>query len=122
MAKRLMNLRNVPTDEADEVRDLLTREGIDFYETPPNRWGLSAGGIWLRDETQYTEARRLLDDYQRERQRRAREAYEQQRRDGTAETVTSLFLRNPLKVILYLGIVGTILYFSIRPFFSLGAG
>lgn len=122
MAKRLMNLRNVPADEADEVRDLLTREGIDYYETPPNRWGLSAGGIWLREEAQLAQARRLLDDYQRDRQRRAREAYEQQRRDGTAETVTSLFLRNPLKVILYLGIVATILYFSIRPFFSLGAG
>ncbi len=122
MAKRLMNLRNVPADEADEVRELLTREGIDYYETPPNRWGLSAGGIWLRDESQHPAARRLLDDYQRERQRRVREAYEQQKRDGTAETVTSLFLRNPLKVTAYVALVAIILYFSIRPFFSMGAG
>ncbi|MFO7288296.1 MAG: DUF6164 family protein, partial [Gammaproteobacteria bacterium] len=48
MAKLLLNLRGVPDDEADEIRALLEEHGIAFYETPPSRWGVSAGGIWLR--------------------------------------------------------------------------
>ncbi|MGH8025314.1 MAG: DUF6164 family protein, partial [Pseudoxanthomonas sp.] len=35
MAKLLLNLRNVPDDEADEVRAWLTESGMDFYETQP---------------------------------------------------------------------------------------
>ncbi|MCX7033145.1 MAG: DUF6164 family protein, partial [Arenimonas sp.] len=47
MAKLLLNLRNVPDDEADEVRDLFVTHAIDVYETKPSLWGVSAGGIWL---------------------------------------------------------------------------
>ena len=49
MAKLLLNLRHVPQDEADEVRELLSTNGIDYYETRPSLWGISAGGIWLHD-------------------------------------------------------------------------
>ncbi|MBI5441365.1 MAG: hypothetical protein HY900_09165, partial [Deltaproteobacteria bacterium] len=41
-----LNLRNVPADEADEVRDLLRANAIDFYETQPSPWGISSGGLW----------------------------------------------------------------------------
>ncbi|MFW6434740.1 MAG: DUF6164 family protein [Halovenus sp.] len=120
MARRLMNLRHVPDDEAEEVRALLAELGFDTYETPPSRWGLSMGAIWLRDESQLPAAREALARYQRERRRKARETHEQQKRDGTAETMAGLFRRDPLRVILYLALVGGILYFSIRPFFSFG--
>lgn len=72
MAKLLMHLRGVSDEEADEVRALLARHGIDIYETPPNRWGLTMGAIWLRDEGQLDTARALLDRYQVERQARVR--------------------------------------------------
>ena len=39
MAKLFLNLRNVPGDEAHEVRELLRTNAIDFYETPPSPWG-----------------------------------------------------------------------------------
>ena len=73
MAKLLFNLRNVPADEADEVRALLQRHGVDWYETRPGPWGISAGGLWLRDAGAYPQARQLLDQYQQARREQARE-------------------------------------------------
>ena len=122
MAKLLMHLRGVSEEEANEVRDLLTRNHIDYYETPPNRWGLTMGAIWLRDEEQHGAARSLLDDYQQERQQRVRAEYEALRQQGRAETVVSRLLRDPLRSILYLAIVAGILYFLTIPFFTFGGG
>ncbi|WP_372013547.1 DUF6164 family protein [Pseudoxanthomonas sp. 10H] len=73
MAKLLFNLRNVPDDEADEVRQLLTAHGVDWYETRPGPWGISTGALWLEDASAYPEARRLLDAYQDTRRERARD-------------------------------------------------
>lgn len=117
----LMNLRHVPDEEADDVRALLAEHDLDFYETPPNRWGLSAGAIWLRDEAQAETARRLLDDYQRERLQRVRAEYEAERRAGTAPTFAGMLLRHPLRTLAYLAFIALILYFSIRPFLGFDA-
>ena len=47
MSKLLLNLRDVPDDEADDVRRFLDSGGIDYYETRPSLWGISGGGIWI---------------------------------------------------------------------------
>lgn len=73
MAKLLFHLRHVPEDEADEVRELLTAQGIDWYETGPGLWGFSAPALWLRDADQHPRARGLIDAYQQTRRERARE-------------------------------------------------
>ena len=73
MAKLLFHLRNVPEDEAEDVRGLLTRHGFDWYETRPSPWGISHGALWLRDPDAYREARRLLDEYQQARREQAHE-------------------------------------------------
>lgn len=119
MAKLLMHLRGVPEDEANEVRELLREHAADFYETPPNRWGLSMGAIWLRDESDYERVCRLLDSYQRQRAERARMALAEQQRTGTQETLISLFLRDPVRNVLYVCLVVVIVYFSITPFMAL---
>lgn len=72
MARLLLNLRNVPDDEAEEVRALLLEHGIDFYETPPSFWGVSAGGIWLPGTEQLAEAQARLASYQQARGDRMR--------------------------------------------------
>ncbi len=113
-----MNLRHVPADEAEEVRELLEVHGIDYYETPPNRWGISMGGIWLSDGDDYPRARELLDAYQADRRERARLAEAERRAEGTQETFASILRREPLRVILYVAIVAVLLYFSVRPFFG----
>lgn len=120
MAIMLMNLRHVPDDEADDLRDLLKAHHIDFYETAPNRWGISMGAIWLRDESRRDEARRLIEQYQQQRRAQAREDYERRKRAGNVETIIGRLRRHPLRTLIYLGIVALILYLSTKPFVSLG--
>lgn len=120
MAIVLLNLRGVPEDEAQEVRALLTAHDIVFYETPPGRWGISMGAIWLRDERQTASAKRLMDRYHRERRRRVRAEHVRQKREGNARTLIGTMRSEPLRVVLYIAIVVIFLYFSIQPFFGLG--
>ncbi len=121
MAKLLFPLRHVPDDEAEEVRALLSSHRIDFYETPPSAFGISAGAIWLRDNTQWETARRLIDDYQAQRFEVQRQHHEELRRQGHRRTIAHVFLENPLRFILYLAVIAAVLYLSIKPFFALGA-
>ncbi|PZP62379.1 MAG: hypothetical protein DI597_05765 [Pseudoxanthomonas spadix] len=98
MAKLLLNLRNVPDDEAGEVRAWLGREGIAFYETAPSSWGISHGGIWLKDDADLPRARALMADYQAARGERARAARQQARQDGSADTFARQLRARPLYV------------------------
>ncbi|HET6397150.1 MAG TPA: DUF6164 family protein, partial [Pseudoxanthomonas sp.] len=41
MPKLLFPLRNVPQEEAAEVRALLDEAGLDWYETRPGPFGIS---------------------------------------------------------------------------------
>ena len=98
MAKLLLNLRHVPEDEADDVCAFLDAHRIDYYLTPPSMFGISAGGIWLRENDDLAQAKRLMADYQRERQQRVRAEHEAARRDGTAETFADLVRMQPWQV------------------------
>jgi hypothetical protein len=100
MSKLLLNLRDVPDDEADDVRRLLDSSGIAYYETEPSRWGISAGGIWLRDHGDVAEAKRLMAKYQSERAARAREKRAEAERNGTAQTFVDVLRTQPLRVAL----------------------
>jgi uncharacterized protein DUF6164 len=100
MSKLLLNLRDVPDDEADDVRRFLDSGGIGYYETRPSFWGISAGGIWIRDDGDVAEAKRLMAEYQRERQARAREERAEAERSGTAETFAHVLRTQPLRVAL----------------------
>lgn len=102
MSKLLLNLRNVPDDEADDVRAMLDANGIAYYETVPGPWRISVGGIWLSDDAALPEARRLMADYQQQRQARARAAYAEAVRDGTAETFWTILRAEPVRVMLTL--------------------
>ena len=114
MAKLLMNLRNVPDDEADEVRALLDQHQVAYYETKPSRWGISFGGIWMRDQAGFAEAKQLLAEYQQARQLRARAEREAAERDGTAETFLSLLRAQPGQVALVVvGILLTLALFAL---------
>jgi hypothetical protein len=64
MAVIIFRLKDVPEDEADEVRELLRANHLDFYETSAGKWGISIAAIWLKDDSQKERARALIDDYQ----------------------------------------------------------
>ena len=53
MSLLLFSLRGVPEDEAEEVRELLTSNRIEFYETSAGLWGTSTPALWLLQEEQF---------------------------------------------------------------------
>ena len=117
MSKLLFRLRNVPEDEAHDVRELLSQHEIEFYETSAGNWGISMPGIWVRHDSEYDEARNLLDTYQQERSQRLRAEYKLARAEGRVETQWQRLRNEPAKVIGYLTGVVILLYLSIRIFY-----
>lgn len=102
MPRLLLNLRNVPDDEIDDVRALMTEHGIECYDTPPGPFGITAGGIWLKHPDDYARARELMDGYQAERAARARTEWQNARDRGELDTLASIVRRHPLKALLVL--------------------
>lgn len=102
MSKLLLNLRNVPDDEADDVRALLDAKRIAFHETKPNAWGISAGGLWVTEDADFAEAKRAFDDYGQQRSVRVRAEYAAAKRAGTAETFVGMLRADPLRVVMTL--------------------
>ena len=117
MARLLLNLRNVPEDEADEVRAWLKENNLAFYETQPSPWGISGGGIWIEDDEQITRAKALMADYQAQRAQNARQARGEALRDGRGETFTSLL--GPAVVLLMGGVVLFIVLAILLPVFEI---
>ncbi|MCW8827894.1 MAG: DUF6164 family protein [Gammaproteobacteria bacterium] len=120
MAKLLFRLNGVPQDEAQDIRELLDGNRIDYYETSAGRWGISVAAIWLRDESQLAQANELIDRYQQERYRLAREEYEKLKREGRLEGLLDRLRKNPLRILLYLLAIAAVLYLSILPILQLG--
>lgn len=119
MPKLLLNLRNVPDDEIHEVLELMNERRIEVYQTPPGPLGITAGGIWLKDESDHPDARRALDVYQAERATKAREAYDQARREGRVETFWQSLRRQPLKIVVFIGLAVFILMVFFAPLIEL---
>jgi hypothetical protein len=115
MSKLLLNLRDVPDDEAADVRSLLDAHGIAFYETRASRWGVSAGAIWIAHDDAASAARRLMDDYQAGRRERARAETAAARRDGSAPTWSSVLRDDPLRVLLVLLAAAFVLGLGVLP-------
>ncbi len=120
MSVQLVNLRGVPDDEAQEIRVLLTSNGIDYYETPAGNWGISIPALWLNDEAQMEQAQRLLEQYQAKRYASARNTYEQAKGAGKSRSLFDVFKENPLRFIFYLVVILVVIYFSTMPFLAIG--
>ncbi|TAN06331.1 MAG: hypothetical protein EPN38_08750 [Rhodanobacteraceae bacterium] len=120
MSKLLLNLRNVPDDEADGVRAMLDAQRIAFYETKPSIWGVSAGGIWITEDAAFADAKRAFDEYDQQRTARARAEYAAAKRGGTADTFLTLFRADPVRVVM--SVLGILLALGLVtiPFFLLG--
>ncbi len=120
MAKKIFELRGVPVDEAEDVRQLLSEHQIEYYETAAGNWGVSMPAIWLRDEQQYVQAKELIDAYQAERSVRVRGEYEKQKQAGEHETLIDRFKRDPVSYILTVAFILFLLYIFIETFVSIG--
>ncbi|MBU1689938.1 MAG: hypothetical protein KJ958_02135 [Gammaproteobacteria bacterium] len=120
MSIKLFSLHNVPDDEAEEIRELLRSNELDFYETPAGNWGVSLPYLWLHDENQLEKAKVLIDHYQQERLIRVREEYAQLEQTGRHRTLGDVIRENPQRFVVYLVVIATVLYLSIMPFLDIG--
>jgi len=119
MSKILFRLRNVPDDEATEVRVLLEQNNIEYFETFAGNWGISLPALWIKDESLFETARELIDAYQEERRIRIRGNYEQSRMRGETLTLWQSFRENPVRFIVYTSLAAIVLYFSVLVFLAL---
>jgi len=115
MSELLFKLNGVPEDEANDVRAILEEHDIAFYETSQGNWGVSLAAIWLPDTSQKEQAEQLLEAYQSKRAQISREQYAEQEQ----HTFLQRLLRNPLQSIVYLLMVGVLLYVSTVPFMDM---
>lgn len=120
MPIKIFKLNNVPDDEAEEIRELLTSNHIDYYETSAGNWAISAPAIWINNEDQESQARLLIDQYQRERVTRIREEYARLKQAGRHRTIMDVIKDNPRQFIVYMIAIAVIVYLSTMPFINLG--
>ena len=120
MATLLFSLRGVPDDEAHEIRELLTENNIDYYETSAGNWGVSMPALWARNNEQVFEAQKLLNQYHQQRAITQREIYEQLKKEGGNKQLTHVLTENPLRLIIYIGAIALVLYASIKMLFEFG--
>jgi hypothetical protein len=120
MPYHLMNLRHVPDDEADEIRDLFESHDVPYYETPPSRWGISMGGFWVHDAEEAARARLLLNDYQQQRFQIQREAYQKHLANGEAGGVWSMLRKRPVRTLAAAVAILVVAGLSLLPFIHLG--
>jgi len=119
MSALLFKLRNVPDDEADEVRAIMQQKGIEIYETNAGNWGISMPAIWVQHDEDLAIAKQHLRQYQQERAMRARESYNEDQRTGRAPTLMQNIARRPFAsagIVLFCLFV---LYVMISPFVRL---
>lgn len=120
MAILLLNLRHVPEDEADDVRALLDGQGIEYYETAPGPFGISAGGLWLSRPEQEERARMRLQEYQSARALKAHEERETARREGRLTGTWGHLRENPLQALAALAGIVAVLALTLLPFLLIG--
>lgn len=118
MSVLLFRLNNVPEEEADAVRALLSERGFDFYETHAGAFGISVAAIWLRDESRAPEARQVIAEFQAQHAEKIRTAWEESRQRGEADTFIKRLRREPLRMLLLIVALFVILYVSIVPWLS----
>jgi hypothetical protein len=119
MSVLLFRLRNVPEDEAGDIRDLLNENGFEFYETSAGNWGISTAAIWLKNKDQLESAQTIIEKYQSERSASQRHHYEELKQSGSHKTFLDALKENPFRFVAYLVFIGFIIYLSTKPFLTL---
>ncbi len=114
-----MKLRNVPPDELDEILALLEEHQIACYQTSAGNWGISLPALWLSDASQLQQTKALLAAYEAERYARARSEFDSLKAAGKTRTFRDIAGENPLRFILYLALVGAMVWFSTVPFLQM---
>jgi len=114
MAVLIFKLRHVPDDEAQDIRELLLDNNIEYHETSAGLLGISMPGLWVINEEQVDKARELIDVYQQLRQKRVQEEYRLNNR-----TSSDMFKENPVRYLASILAIILICYFMVYLFIKL---
>lgn len=114
MAKILFRLQGVSDEEANDVRELLINNAIDFYETSGGNWGVSLPAIWLNNDDQFQRASALLDAYQNERTAKMRAEYARLKREGKNRSLVDTITQGPISFTVHLALALLVIYLSIK--------
>ena len=115
----LFKLRFVPEDEAQDIRELLTDNEIDYYETSAGVMGISMPALWLKTDSLLEKAKQLIDEYQEQRAHLAQTEYNTQKEGGTNKSMLDLFKEDPRRFIGYSIAIIALIYFSVIIFINL---
>jgi len=118
MSHLVFKLNSVPEDEANEVRDLLEENEIQFYETDSGRWGLGYAAIWMKDKEHLDKAKSLIQEYQVERYQRVKSEHQALEESGEKISRIDFFMNSPIKFTILLVFAGLLAYFTVIPFFK----
>lgn len=117
MAALFFKLANVPDDEAEDVRHLLSENNILFYETHAGFFRVGLDAIWLHDSSQLDAAKQLLQDYQQKRYQSQRELFSQSQQKGEVETLWQRISHQPIRFLAAILAVVFVLTLTLVPFF-----
>jgi len=120
MSILFFNLRGVPEDEAEDVRELLSSHDIEFYETSDGLFGVSLPAIWLHHPDDLPTASRLFAEYQQQREAEQRALYEERKLSGLHAGFWQHNLEHPIRFMILLGFTGLVVYASVCWVFDLG--
>lgn len=119
MPTLVFRLRNVPEDEANDVRALMDDTDLDWYETSAGNWGIAMPAIWVSNDGDADKARQLINAYQRDRQSTMRGNYQQELDQGRVVSFTQRLKDHPVRVAGLVLFCLFILFVSINPFLQL---
>lgn len=116
MAHLIFRLRQVPDDEAEDIRQILSDARLDYYETDAGNWGISMPGLWLTDPDDIPRAEKLINEYQTARAIRVRLDAETESASGQNRTFLNSLMERPLYTAGLLLFCAALVYFMTKPF------
>lgn len=119
MPSLVFRLRNVPEDEADDVRSLLDANHIDWYETTAGNWGIAMPGLWVSNDEDTNRARQVIEQYQKERGDSMRAIYKDSVIKGEAPSLIKQLKEHPLRTLGIVLFCLFIIYVTVNPFLQL---
>lgn len=119
MSALVFRLRNVPDDEAEDVRRLLEEHGFDWFETNAGNWGIAMPALWLTQASDVPRARAFIDEYQQARAQRLRDEHEQRRASGQEPHLLDRLKARPFACAGIFGFCAFLLYVTVWPFVRL---
>jgi Family of unknown function (DUF6164) len=126
MTRRVYDLADASAQEVEEVLEVLSEHDIAHYQTPGGIFGLAPGAIWVSNDADYEEARKLIEAHDQARAQRVRAQYAERAAvsghgplGATLLNVRRLVTEHPLQALLYAAVLVLLIAFHVLFFKAL---